>query len=119
MNRTVLRVFIIVATVITALIHLALGIGGIIGGQMDAFTIPFIFNGIGYFALLVMLFLDTPLVGDDDRSVVHWLLIGYAALTFVLYFVFNGFGMPGISAIASKASEAVLILATFFHLRAA
>jgi hypothetical protein len=118
MNRTVLRIFIIVATVITALIHLALGVGGIIGGKMDAFTIPFIFNGIGYFVLLVMLFIDTPLVGEDDRPVVHWLLIGYAALTFVLYFVFNGFGNFGVTSIASKASEAVVILATFFHLRA-
>ena len=76
---------ILVFTVITALIHLALGIGFF----ADFLGKAFVANTIGYIALMYAL-LWKPSFLKGQESMVRWAFLGFTALTFVLYFVFNG-----------------------------
>ncbi len=116
MNRTILQWAVIVLAAVTALIHLALGAAGVLDG-LDALSILFILNGIGFFMLLAAVFLNVPFFAGR-RALAHYLLIAFAAVTLVAYFVVNGFVGMGIAAIISKVAEALLIVATFLHLRA-
>jgi hypothetical protein len=118
MNRSTLRVSIIVLAAITALVHLALGIGALAGGEGGALDILFVLNGIGYFALLAALFLPNVPIFANNRPLAHYLTILFAALTFVLYFVFNGFSDFGPAAIVAKLAELLLIISTVLHLNA-
>ena len=69
-----LRAGIVLLTLATAVIHLQL-----------AFPDPgFILNGLGYLALLAALYLPVPRLGHR-RNVVRWVLIGYTALTILLW----------------------------------
>ena len=79
----------------------------------------FILNGLGYLALLAVVALPIPWF-RDHVTLTHWTLIGFAALTFVLYFVFNGFGgfLRNPSAIIAKSAEIILIVVTFLRMRA-
>lgn len=91
-----LRVGIVALTIITALIHLSLN-----------FPDPmFILNGLGYLALLAALYLPIPRVAHY-RNLVRWVMIGYTALTLVLWVVI---GMRTPIGYISAADEAALIL---------
>ena len=69
-----LRVGIVLLTLATAIIHLQL-----------AFPDPgFILNGLGYLTLLAALYLPVPRL-VHRRNVVRWVLIGYTALTILLW----------------------------------
>ncbi len=71
-TRGALRAGIALLTLATALIHLQLN-----------FPDPmFILNGLGYLALLAALFLPSL---ARYRGLVRWALVGYAALTIVLW----------------------------------
>jgi hypothetical protein len=115
-NRSTLRIAIIILTLITAVVHLALAIMDIAGGHASGLSYAFIANGIGYIALLAALFMDVPYF-RDHRDVAHWLMIAFAGVTLVGYFVMNGFQF-GTAAIIAKAAEILLIIATFLHMRA-
>ena len=97
------RYAIIALTVITAVIHIILGIG-----STDFFRILFILNGLGYLALVVGLYFLPPLA--RQRGLIRWLLLIYTALTFVLYFVFNWPEIWGPLGLIDKAVELVLII---------
>lgn len=73
----ILPVGIIALTLGTAFIHLYLGFSGL----------PlFVLNGLGYLALLMALYLPlAPL--DRYRNMTRWVLIGYTALTIVLWII--------------------------------
>ena len=112
MSESFLRWVIIVATVVTAAVHMVLGISGILNA--DAFFgIVFPLNGLGYLALLAALFLNVPLLAER-RNLIRYAMIAYTALTFVLYFVFNGFTF-GPAAIVAKLAELILIVALLAH----
>jgi hypothetical protein len=66
----------------------------------------FLLNGIGYLVLVTALYLPAL---SRYRRLVRWLLIGFAAITFVLYFLINGFRLNPIAIIA-KAAELTLIV---------
>jgi hypothetical protein len=66
----------------------------------------FILNGLGYLALLAALYLPIPQL-TPYRRIVRWLLIGYAALTFVLWLAI---GVRNTIGYVSAADEAALIL---------
>lgn len=91
---------IIVLTLATALIHLAL-----------SFRFPtgpdpiFMLNGLGYLGLVALLYLPTPLV-LGQRNLVRWLLLGYTALTVVLWLIM---GVRSAIAYVDKLIELVLI----------
>jgi len=95
---------IVAATVVTALIHLFLGFQFI----ADALGIVFILNGLGYIVLVVGLYFAPQLAAQ--RSLLRWVLLGYTAVTFVLYFVFNGAAsFNSVPGLVTKAVELALM----------
>lgn len=126
------QIGIIVLVIITALIHLQRGVGmgggppgggppaggnggppgGAPGGGfniMQALPLPlptlFLLNGIGYLVLLVALYL--PALRPYQR-IVRWLLIAFAAVTIIMYFVVAGFRFNPIG-LFDKVAELALI----------
>ncbi len=91
--------------VVTAVIHLILGLGLVGGGDINAL---FVLNGVGYLALIVALYFLPQLAGQ--RALVRWALIGYTAVTFILYFVFNWPDIWGPVGLLDKGIELVLII---------
>ena len=73
-GETILRVGIVVFTLATALIHL----------QLAFPDSAFILNGFGYLALLAALYLPLPRVARY-RNILRWVLVGYAALSILLW----------------------------------
>lgn len=100
-SAVVVRVGIIALTIATALIHFR---------QAFLFPTPdplFVLNGLGYLGLLAALYLPMPQL-SGYKNIIRFALIGFTALTFVLYFAVNGFFFLPIG-YADKAIEAVLI----------
>jgi hypothetical protein len=97
-----LQYAIIVLTVATALIHFVL-----------AFDFMFILNGLGYLALLGALYLPIAMF-DPYRTYIRWVLIGYTALTIVLWAVITGASYSVIGYV-TKAIEVALIVALWFE----
>jgi hypothetical protein len=121
MNRSTLRIVIIVLTLITAGIHLWIAISQLASGNTTALTIPFIGNGTIYLLLLLALFANVPYF-STHRDVAHYLMMAFAAVTFIAFFVANGSHLSeslGPLSITAKVDELLLIIATFMHLRAA
>lgn len=135
----ILQIVIIALVLVTAGIHLQHGIG-MVGGGLGRGTpggsgsfpgrppagsgggppgasflqfIPlslstlFILNGIGYLVLIVAMYL--PFLYRFQR-IVRWLLIVFAAVTFVLYFLVRGFQLDTISLIDKAAEIALIVL---------
>jgi hypothetical protein len=116
---SMLSVLVIIFGLVTAAIHLFLGIGDLSGGGL-MFGILFILNAIGYAVLVAGVVTDKVPVLSGNKALAHWALIGFAALTFVLYFLMSGVlnGQPaGTAAIITKVDEVLLIVVTFLHLR--
>lgn len=90
-------------TVVTAIIHLVAGILNLPNGGM-----LFVLNGIGYVVLVIGLYFVPQLAGQ--RSAVRWVLIGYTAVTFILYFVFNWPDIWSPMGILDKIVELILIV---------
>ena len=90
-------------TIVTALIHIVLGVMS--GGS---FMIIFLLNGLGYLALLAGLYFLPQLAGQ--RSLVRWALLGFTAVTFVLYFVFNWPAVFNPIGLVDKLIELVLMI---------
>ncbi len=114
MNRSTLRILILILGAITALVHLWLGISSL--GVPDA-TPPgmlFVLNGIGYIVLTVAVAFDLL---PKQRSLVHYALIAFAAITIVAYFVSNR-GIGGPMGWITKLDEVALIVVTYLHLKA-
>lgn len=94
------RYAIVALTVITALIHLGLGI---------SLSNPlFLLNGVGYLVLIVALYFIPQLAGQ--RALIRWVLLAFTGLTFILYFAFNWPDIWGAMGLADKVIELVLII---------
>ena len=93
--NVVLRVGIVALTLGTALIHLSLNFP----------DLGFMLNGLGYLTLLATLCLPVPQVARH-RDIVRWVLIGYAALTILLWILLGDRTAIGYTA---KAIEVALI----------
>jgi hypothetical protein len=117
MTRSTLRWIIAILTIITAAVHLFLGISGITSPNPGALSYLFVLNGLGYLGLLVALLVRGFPFFSTRPILTHWLYILYAAVTFVLYFVFNGFSF-GPAAVIAKLAELLLIIALFLHMGA-
>ncbi|MCP4361447.1 MAG: hypothetical protein GY796_25835 [Chloroflexi bacterium] len=90
-------------TAATAVIHLILGFGVI--GETNPL---FILNGVGYLVLIVGLYFLPQLAAQ--RGLIRWALLGYTAVTFILYFVFNWPEVWGPLGLIDKATELILII---------
>ncbi|MDX6382251.1 MAG: hypothetical protein QOI57_3275 [Rubrobacteraceae bacterium] len=98
-----LRIGIVALTLITALVHLSLN-----------FPDPvFILNGLGYLTLLAALYLPIPQLAPY-RNVVRWVLIGYTALTVILWLAI---GLRNPIGYITTLDEVVLILLLLLEAR--
>jgi hypothetical protein len=102
---------IIVLTTLTALLHLALGIGFF----QDTLGKLFVLNGLGYFALLAALYFLPQFAGM--RSLVRWALMAFAAVTIVAYFVMNPDALTSPPGLVDKAIEVALIVLLYLESR--
>ncbi|MCA9900060.1 MAG: hypothetical protein H6654_08740 [Ardenticatenaceae bacterium] len=91
--------------VATAVIHLVLAV---LSRDFPMFLILFILNGLGYLALVAGLYFLPQL--SSQRSLVRWAFLGFTAVTFILYFVFNWPDIWGPIGLVDKAIELVLII---------
>ncbi len=107
-SPSVLGLGIIVLTLTTAIIHLYLG--------LSSGLPPFVLNGLGYLALLAALFLPIPQL-TPYRSSIRWVLVGYTALTIVLWLVITGGASTTIGYI-DKIVEVLLIILLVAQARA-
>lgn len=98
------RQYIIIAlAVVTALLHLLLGIG-----SEGFFQVAFVLNGLGYLALLAAFYFLPQFAGQ--RGMVRWAFLGFTAVTFILYFVFNWPDIWRPMGLLDKVVELVLII---------
>ncbi len=81
-----LRLGIFLLTLTTAVIHLFLGLAAISYYGLNFGVVLFILNGLGYLGLLAILQLPIPQLARF-RSAARWVLVAYAALTIVLFFL--------------------------------
>ncbi len=104
-GETILKVGIVLLTLATALIHLQL-----------AFPDPaFILNGLGYLTLLAALYLPVGWA-VHYRHLVRWVLVGYTALSILLW-IFLGARTP--IGYIDKAIEISLIALLLLDARSA
>jgi hypothetical protein len=102
------RNLIVILTLATGLIHLALGIADMAGDDPSNLAIPFVLNGLAYIILLVGLYFVPQL--QPQRAFLRYALVGLAAVTIVLYFVFQGGdAFNSIPGLVTKAIEVALI----------
>lgn len=99
-----LRIGVILLTLATAIIHL----------QLNFPDPAFLLNGLGYLGLLAALCLPIPRL-SDYQSRIRWALIGFAALTIVLW-IFLGRPYTTIGYI-DKAIELALISLLLIEVR--
>ncbi|GIV73335.1 MULTISPECIES: DUF7475 family protein [Caldilinea] len=92
---------IIVLTVITAVIHIWLGVG-----FLDSGGLLFVLNGLGYLGLLVLLLAPIAAL-NPYRTWIRWVLIAYTAVT-VIAWVF--IGTRSMVAYIDKIVEVALIV---------
>ena len=81
-----LEIGIFLLTMATAIIHLYLGLSAIGYMGFNFGIMLFILNGLGYLGLLAALQLPIPQLARF-RSAARWVLVAFAALTIVLFFV--------------------------------
>lgn len=98
------QIGILVLAAITALIHLFLGFASLGDGF---FGVIFILNGLGYL-VLAGLYLAPQF--NAQRSLIRWALLGYTAVTFILYFAFNWPDIWSPVGLGSKAAELALMI---------
>ncbi len=107
MSRSTLRAVILVTGVITALIHLVLLN---LFGQLFPM---FILNGLGYLILLGAFYFNPSIVATR-RTLLHWVFIGFTALTIIAWFLLADLSAP--LGIITKIDEVVLIIALWLHM---
>jgi hypothetical protein len=113
MSKNLLRLLIAITGVITALVHLYLGISYL----SDRLGPAFLLNGITYLVLVAAVVFSPSFLQGRER-LVHYILMGFAALTIVLWFLFNQENLVDPVGIFTKVDELLLILFTWLHLRA-
>lgn len=91
-----LQAGVIILTLATAIIHFSLLFPDVL----------FILNGLGYLALLAALYLPISQLAGR-RGLVRWALLGYTALTVVLWVIM---GERGALAYVDKVIEVVLLV---------
>lgn len=119
MTKSNLRLAIIITTVLTAVIHLYLGVIQVLGGMMGG--IIFLLNAGGFSGLLALFMgwlpFKVPMLSDNKTNL-HYAFMGFSAVTIVAYFVVNG-GAAFMNPVGlfTKAVEVVLIVALWLHLQ--
>jgi hypothetical protein len=103
-----LQIGIILLTVSTAVIHLALGIPNV--AAMPSMWM-FILNGIGYLVLVTALYLPQL---QKQRSLIRWALIAFTAITIIAWAVITRGDSSAIGYV-DKIIEVALIVLLFIE----
>jgi hypothetical protein len=115
--RSTLRTVIIITTLITALVHLAV-LNYLIYTSEGHLDLLFSLNGLGYLTLLGM-FVAAPAFIDEQWDFFHYMYMGFAAVTIAAFFVLGGTGFGGTEVdplgYFTKAVELILIIALWQH----
>lgn len=100
-----LAIIVGILTIVTGLVHFAAGINT----DDTMFRWLFILNGLGYVALAIAYLF--PNMTGGNHTAVKWTLLVYTAITFVLYFVFNGSdAFANALGLGDKGVELVIII---------
>lgn len=99
-----LQIAIILLTLATAIIHLALGIS--FGDTL------FILNGIGFLGLLAVLYLPQL---RSYQNYARWALMAFAAVTVLAWVVITGFDLSSTLGVITKLIEIALIVCLFLE----
>lgn len=99
-----MKLLIALLTAATGILHLLVGFD-IVGG-FGTTNWMLVLNGVGY---LVLLFLYWTATGSR-RGTIRWILLAYALITLIGYFVINGFGFGNTIALVIKGIELLLII---------
>lgn len=102
-----IQIGIVALTLITALIHLALGFP-----FNEPFGILFLLNGLGYIALVAALYVLPQFAGR--RTLVRWALMAYTGVTIVLWLVMNG-DFTNLVGVLTKVVELALIVLLYLE----
>ncbi len=105
-SKMVTRILLSMAVLITAVIHLYLGM------VYDAFI--FILNGIGFLGLWGLFLLPMAFLRPYRRWV-GFVLMGYSAITILLWAVLNG--KLDVASISAKLAELVIIVTVWLDLQ--
>ncbi|WP_432762668.1 DUF7475 family protein [Anaerolinea thermophila] len=105
-SKMVTRILLSMAVLITAVIHLYLGM------VYDAFI--FILNGIGFLGLWGLFLLPMAFLRPYRRWV-GFVLMGYSAITILLWAVLNG--ELDVASISAKLAELVIIVTVWLDLQ--
>jgi hypothetical protein len=112
MSRSSVRLAILVLGLITALVHLVvLNVSFV--RENGAPDLLFTLNGLGYLGLLAAFFWKLPWI-SERRALLHYLFIGYAAITILAWVAMGARNFVGY---ATKIDELLLIAALWSDLR--
>jgi len=114
-NHSVLRSAMILLTLITAVIHLFLGVSSLSDPDNTTLAVLFLLNFVGYIALLAAVLGLIPFVPVPTA---HYLLMAFAAATIVAWFITGDPGKLDPLALFTNADEVLLIIIAFLHLQA-
>lgn len=113
MSKSTLRTGIIVLGIITAIIHLVLGILDL----QNFLGVLFILNSVGYLGL-IWATIWTPSFLQTNKNFIQYVFIAYTAVTIILYFVLNEEALTSTPGLVTKADEVLLTVALILNLRA-
>jgi hypothetical protein len=109
-----LQIGILILGLITALVHLVLlNVDAL--NREGTIDILFTLNGLGYLALLGAYFLPMP-VFQNNRNLLRWVFIVYAAVTIVAWIIMGNFSR-NLLGYGTKLDELLLIVLLFLDRR--
>lgn len=111
MNKSTLRIGIILFGLTTGVIHLYLNI------LLGRFDPMFTLNGLGYLTLLGALFLPIGFLTGRNQ-LIHYVFIGYTLVTIVAWIIMGEKDITttqGLIGYTDKAIEVLLVAALFAH----
>jgi len=112
MSKANLRWAVIIFTVITAGVHLFLGVTSLSDPTLRTLSILWLMNVVGYLGLLAAVMGWISFIPKDTA---HYLLIAYAAITIIAWVVMGS--MTDKLAWVTKVDEVLLMVVTFLHSR--
>ncbi|MBN1121731.1 MAG: hypothetical protein JXJ17_11685 [Anaerolineae bacterium] len=113
-NRVALRWAIFGLIITIAVVHLAVGVQAQAAAETER-SLLLILDGMGYFALLTAIALG-ELKKIQRQIFVYYALGIYTLVSFVLYFVLDGFTGFSMAAMISKCAELLSIIAVGLYI---
>jgi len=114
MSERNLRIGITILAVIASLVHFYLAISGFITNRIDALTVLWLLNALGYLGLLTS-YLGYVGFLKGEELILGWSLIAYAIVTMIAWW--NIDDRSGALGWFTAVDETLLVVAVFLHMR--